>query len=180
MRSRKLALLLAALVGGPWAGAAAQEPGPDAVRDSAADGAVARSQETLRVFVDCDGRLCDLDFFRREVPFVDYVRDRRDAQVHLLITSQRTGAGGRSFTLDFLGREEFQGLEDRLQVSSRPEQPEEEVLEALSRAIELGLARYIARTPDAARARLVVRGRRKPGMSRRRPVRMPGTSGCSG
>lgn len=144
----------------PGAGSAlAQEEEPEAEATEAGAEAAADTtpgRQGLRVFVDCDGRFCDFDFFRREVPFVNYVRDRQDADVHVLITSQRTGAGGRNITLDFLGRGEFQGLEDRLQVSTRPQQPEEEVLEQLSRTLGLGLARYVARTPQAERVRLLL------------------------
>ncbi len=109
----------------------------------------------LRVFVDCRGRFCDFDFLRREVSFVDYVRDRRDAQVHVLMISQETGAGGRNFVLDFIGRGEFEGMDDRQEVSTAPQIPEEEVLERVSRAIGLGLARYVAQTPTADRLRVV-------------------------
>jgi hypothetical protein len=123
----------------------------------------ARAQETetpeangaLRVFVDCSGRFCDFDFLRREVPFVNYVRDRQDAQVHVLMTSQQTGAGGRNFVLDFIGRGAFEGMDDRQEVSTRPQIPDEELLRRLSRAIGLGLARYVAQTSNADRVRVV-------------------------
>lgn len=148
-RARVGWLALALLVAAP-AWAHGQEP-------AAADSAVAGPNGTLRVFLDCtDRRICDFDFFRREIPFVDYVRNRQDADVHVLITSQSTGAGGRSFTLDFLGRGRLEGVEDRLTLSTPPEQAEEETLERLSRSIELGLARYVARTPAAERIRLVM------------------------
>ena len=42
---------------------------------------------------------------RTELPFVNYVRDRRDAQVHVLITREQTGGGGRAITIDFVGLE---------------------------------------------------------------------------
>jgi hypothetical protein len=109
----------------------------------------------LRVFVDCRGRFCDFDFLRREVPFINYVRDRQDAQVHVLMTSQQTGAGGRNFVLDFIGLGELEGMDDRQEVSTPPQIPDEEVLGTLSRAIGLGLARYAARTGTAGRLRVV-------------------------
>lgn len=109
----------------------------------------------LRVFVDCSERVCDFDFLRREVSFVNYVRDRQDAQVHVLITSQETGAGGRNFVLDFIGRGDFDGMSDRQEIPTPPESSDEEVLERLSRAIGLGLARYIALTAGAERLRVV-------------------------
>lgn len=46
---------------------------------------------TLRVFLDCLS--CDEDFLRTEVTLVDFVRDQRDAQVHILVTTRPTGGG---------------------------------------------------------------------------------------
>jgi len=54
-----------------------------------------RQADALRVFLDCD-RGCDFDYLRQEITFVNYVRDRRDAQVHVLITRERTAAGGQA------------------------------------------------------------------------------------
>ena len=45
-------------------------------------------QEHVRVFLDCGA--CDFDYLRREVDFVDYVHDRKDADVHILVTTQGT------------------------------------------------------------------------------------------
>ena len=36
------------------------------------------------------------------------------------MTSEDTGSGGRRFTLDFIGREEFAEVTDRLEVVTRP------------------------------------------------------------
>ncbi|MBA2671194.1 MAG: hypothetical protein H0U67_12545, partial [Gemmatimonadetes bacterium] len=49
------------------------------------------TQDALRIFLDCNGPGCDFDFFRTEITFVDYVRDRADADVHVLVTTQGTG-----------------------------------------------------------------------------------------
>jgi hypothetical protein len=46
-------------------------------------------------------------------------------------------------------------MDDRQEVSTAPQIPEEEVLERVSRAIGLGLARYVAQTPTADRLRVV-------------------------
>ncbi len=128
-------------------------PTPKAVAQEPA--APEEREVVLRVFLDCQTHPCDFDFLRREIPFVNYVRDRQDADVHVMVTSQPTGGGGRSFTLDFIGRRGFEELDDRLQVSVRPNLAEEETLARLARAIKLGLMRYVARTPDADRLRIV-------------------------
>lgn len=108
----------------------------------------------LRVFLDCQGPYCDFDFLRREIEFVEFVRDRNVAQVHVLITSQGTGGGGRSFRLSFLGRERFRGLEDEMRFSVRANLADEPVLARLAHHVELGLVRYVARTEAADRLRV--------------------------
>jgi hypothetical protein len=42
--------------------------------------------------VDCSNFPCDRDFFLEEIPWVTFVRDRQDADVHVLATRQTTGA----------------------------------------------------------------------------------------
>lgn len=76
------------------------------------------SHDALRVFVDCNTN-CDFDYFREQIKFVDYVRDRQVAQVHVLITSRNTGSGGDEFTLKFVGLREFAGLDDELKYAGQ-------------------------------------------------------------
>jgi hypothetical protein len=101
----------------------------------------------LRVFLDCAG--CDLDYVRREITYVDYVRDSRDAQVHVLVTTEPAGGGGLQYTLAFIGRHEFAGVDDRLQYTSASTDTSDEIRRELTRRLQLGLMRYIARTPLA-------------------------------
>ncbi|MDX1577265.1 MAG: hypothetical protein R3266_02225 [Gemmatimonadota bacterium] len=118
--------------------------------------------DAVRVFVDCERWLCEDDFFRREVPFVDYVLDREDAQVHVLIVGQRTGSGGLSLTLDFIGREDFEGLDDRQLVTIPPDVPEEERQERIARGLAAGLIRYVARTSTLEQIRFEFEGEAGP------------------
>lgn len=101
-------------------------------------------EEPLRVFLDC--WRCDMDYFRREVGFISYVRDRMDAQVHVLVTSQETGAGGNEYTFNFIGLREFDRRNDTLRVSSRPDDTDDETREDLVRVFKLGLVPFIAAT----------------------------------
>jgi broad specificity polyphosphatase/5'/3'-nucleotidase SurE len=64
----------------------------------------------LRVFLDCNDDGCHADYLREEVKLADYVRDRTDADVHVLVTSAETGAGGREYTLGFIGLGPFQAV----------------------------------------------------------------------
>ncbi len=111
----------------------------------------ANGNGALRVFFDCEGGrgMCDFDFYRREIPYVNYTRDREDAQVHVLMSSEGTGSGGQRFTLDFIGREEFIEITDRLEVVTRANLAVEQRLTEVAHTLELGLLRYIARTGQA-------------------------------
>jgi hypothetical protein len=106
--------------------------------------------DALRVFVDCN-TFCDFDYFRREITFVNYVRDRQDAQVHVLITGQETGSGGTEFTFKFIGLEQFIGVDDELRYVSRPTDTEDEVRQGQTHQLKLGLVRYVARLPIAGK-----------------------------
>src|SRR5688572_11675280 len=61
----------------------------------------AQTGEAIRVFLDCN-TFCDFDHIRREITYVNWVRDRADADVHLISTSQSHGAG-RACVLGFFG-----------------------------------------------------------------------------
>lgn len=98
----------------------------------------------LRVFLDC--WRCDMDHFRREVAFISYVRDRMDAQVHVLVTSQETGAGGSEYTFNFIGLREFSERDDTLQIASHPDDTDAETREDLIRTFKLGLVAFVAST----------------------------------
>ncbi|MBI2401256.1 MAG: hypothetical protein HYW06_12530 [Gemmatimonadetes bacterium] len=110
--------------------------------------------ETLDVFLDCQGLFCDFDHFRREIAFVNWARDRRDAHVHVLATSQLTGGGGREFTFAFIGLREFAGRLDTLRYVSRNTDTQNEIRDGQVLTLKLGLMRYVAQTH--ARERLTI------------------------
>ena len=113
-------------------------------------------EEPLRVFLDC--QRCDMDHFRREVAFISYVRDRMDAQLHVLVTSQRTGAGGNEYTFNFIGLQEFSERDDTLRFSSRPDDTDDETREDLIRTFKLGLVPFLAETEIGRRLEVSYRG----------------------
>ena len=50
----------------------------------------------LRVFIDCQYE-CDTEYLRQNIEFIEYVRDRAAADLHLLVTTQETGGGGMAW-----------------------------------------------------------------------------------
>jgi hypothetical protein len=103
----------------------------------------------LRVFLDCDS--CDLDYIKTEITFVNYVRDRLEAQVHILITTMATGGGGREYTLSFIGQNDCRDLSDVQKYFSSKTDTDDEVRKGLVKALKLGLMSYVGRTPIASR-----------------------------
>ncbi len=96
------------------------------------------------VFLDCQGWVmgCDRSHLRTEITFVNWARDRADSDVHLIITSQATGAGGNRYTLDFIGLGEMERLSDELTYTSSGTDVMAEVRDGLTQAIRLGLMRF--------------------------------------
>jgi len=105
--------------------------------------------DALRVFLDCDE--CDTDFLRTELTFVNYVRDRMDAQVHVLVTEEDTGGGGEAVTIDFVGLEAFAGMEDQIVYFISQDDTDDDERRMLAQRLALGLARFAAGTPLADR-----------------------------
>jgi len=117
----------------------------------------ARPNGSLHVFLDCHTRSCDFDHFRREITFVNWVRDRADADVHILITSRRTASGGEELTLGFIGLRAFAGEEVSLRYVSQADDTWEESRDGLTRTLRLGLVSYAAATPVAERLSVLYR-----------------------
>lgn len=103
---------------------------------------------TLAVYLDCRAR-CDDDLIRTEITFVDWVRDRAVADVHVLITSQFAGAGGQAYTLAFIGLRSMGGLGDTLVYTSPPTTTPDERRRGVAQMIALGLVQFAARTGGA-------------------------------
>lgn len=59
----------------------------------------AQGARAFSVFIDCSDFYCDPDFYRTDITFVDHVRERTAADVHVLITQQPPGGGGTACTL---------------------------------------------------------------------------------
>ena len=103
--------------------------------------------ESLRLFLDCSASGCDFDYLRTELTWVNYVRDRTAAQVHVIATSLGTGSGGRETTLNFIGLREFEGVDDEIRFTTAQGATGDEQRKELTRVLKIGLARYLVRTP---------------------------------
>ena len=103
----------------------------------------------LAVFLDCG--FCDQTFIRQEMTYVDYVRDREAAHVHVLMTRQNTGAGGRAHTFDLIGRGAFRGTDYSTVNTARAGATDAEVRDGILRTLQAALVPYLLQTPLGAR-----------------------------
>ena len=109
----------------------------------------------LRVYLDCSEFRCDTDFYVEEVSWVDFVRDRQSADVHVLATRERTGGGGGSYVLEFRGRAGLEGQRITMQASTEPDATEDEVRSTLVEVVRRGLAPFAASTSAAPRVEVL-------------------------
>jgi hypothetical protein len=100
--------------------------------------------QPLRVFLDCSA--CDFDFLRTEIKYIDYVRDRKDADVHVLVTTQRNSSGGEDFQLEYIGAGRFEGQTRTLRYVSAGTDTSDERRRGFSRTFGLGLVPYLFET----------------------------------
>lgn len=108
----------------------------------------------LRVFIDCRSGGCDQEFFRKELSWVDHVRDQKDADVHLLITGQPTGGGGTEYRIRFIGLGSFSAAEDTMTRNAEAGETEDGRRRILLQAFALGLVRFAAVTPVASQLKI--------------------------
>jgi len=87
------------------------------------------------------------DFIRREIPYVNYVRDIKDAGVYIISTRQNTGSYGIEYTYFFVGQKEFAGMTDTLSLTATPDETSEVTRQKVVNTLKMGLMRYVSKTP---------------------------------
>ena len=132
------------------AGVPAQTPPPDPP-----------APQAVRVFVDCHTG-CDSTYIRKELNFVDHVRDKEAADVHVLITSEHAGGGGELYTIAFMGVRRFAGLNDTTTYLTQQADTDDDIRRGLVRVLKLYLVRYVAGTPVRDRLDVSYRAPRAP------------------
>jgi len=92
-----------------------------------------------------DGSFVDREYILTEIPFVSYVRDRADADIHILSTAQYGGAG-TEYLIEFIGKGKFQDIHFTLKYFSDRLFTEDEEREGFVRVLKKGLMPFLART----------------------------------
>lgn len=112
------------------------------------------------VFLDC--WRCDKDFIRTEITYVNYVRAREDADLHILITEQRTGSLGREYTMEFIGQKQFNGFDNSVTYTTLSTDTHDESRGKMVEALKKGLFPFLMKTPLAPHLSVVFQQKLKP------------------
>jgi hypothetical protein len=139
MRTPRFGALLTALLLLPAAmRAQATDSSPPAPVDSSA---------ALNLFLDCRAPGCDFNYLRTELTWVNYVRDRTVAQVHVIATAFGTGSGGLEVKLAFIGLKQFAGKDNEVKYITQRGATGDELRAEFTRVLKLGLVQYMLGTP---------------------------------
>ena len=136
--------LVAVLLSASLAGAQTPTPTPQA-------------DDLPRVFLDCQANGCDDDFLRTELTWLNFVRDRTLAIVHILATSQSTGGGGTELTVAFIGLGAMSAKVDTIVAISPQSDTFDERRNLVKRVISQGMLRFVSNTPLASRLSVAYR-----------------------
>lgn len=102
------------------------------------------NEEALKVFIQ---GIVDMDYIRTEIPFVNYVRDRKEADLHIMATTLSTGSGGGEYTIEFIGQKDLTDMRYTLKHYSYQTDVWEEIRSGLVHILKIGMAPFIAKTP---------------------------------
>lgn len=117
----------------------------------------AQGSDKPNLFLDCN--YCNTSFLKENITFVNYVRDKTDAHIHLLVTRAQTGSGGTEYTLSFIGKKEFEGKDNELVYVAQQNNAQEETRRGLAKRIKAGLISYVSQTPLLERIGITLEGK---------------------
>jgi hypothetical protein len=104
-----------------------------------------RRNQAPKLYIQ-DETYADQDYIKSEITFVNYVRDRTEADVQLTITCQTTANGGQEYCLTFQGLGSYHDINAVLKQTTAPDATGDEIRKALVDGIKRGLVAYVSRT----------------------------------
>ncbi len=99
------------------------------------------------VYLDCNRRDCDFEYIKTEITFVNYITNRQNADVHIIVTRERTGSGGSEYTLSFIGLKNHKGKDATLKYFSKPTDTADQIRKGFTNILKQGLIPYVYDTP---------------------------------
>jgi len=94
----------------------------------------------MRLFIDCN---CDKNFLRQEIQYVGHVRDQSQANIKLFIYDIANGSGGRTYNLEFEGKDDYKDILGKLGYDTTANMTDDEVRKGLLKKVQSGLLQYV-------------------------------------
>ncbi len=88
-------------------------------------------------------------YLKDKITYVNYVRDTRTAEVHILQTKQNAGNGGKEYSYIFTGNMRFKNKNDTLSFYTTADNTNDEIRKKQLKILKIGLMTYVAHTPYA-------------------------------
>ncbi len=116
----------------------------------------AMREKAPKVFINCED--CDIEYFKNEIAYLNFVRDMRLADVIVLIRSIKTGSGGTEYTFSFTGDNEYKGIETSEKFNSLPNMSDADIRSGLKNSLSKGILIYLIKSPLASKINYTVSG----------------------
>jgi hypothetical protein len=94
----------------------------------------------MKVFLDCPR--CDMSHVQQTLGHIDFVRDQKFANVHIITRVQLTGSGGEEFELEFTGKGDYENIYHKAKFATLPTQSFTEKRNLMIDNIRLGLISF--------------------------------------
>ncbi|RUA25303.1 MAG: hypothetical protein DSY76_06765 [Bacteroidetes bacterium] len=104
-------------------------------------------EAAVNLYLDCNS--CDLTYFRQNFTLINYVRDRKVADVQVIVSTMRNGGGGKEYIMQFIGLGRFGHLKDTLKFNTKADATRDEIRKEQLKTLKLGLVPFILKTPYA-------------------------------
>lgn len=94
-------------------------------------------EASANIFLDC--RFCENNYLREAIPYIHYVRNKEDANVHVLVTRMQAANMSSQYTFDFIGKGDLSHIQHQLTFVAPPNSPRQTIREGIATKIETGL-----------------------------------------
>jgi hypothetical protein len=98
-------------------------------------------KDALNVFMTAS------DYIKKEIPYINYVRDIKVADIYIISTEENTGSGGSVTTFFIVGQGKYSGMADTLKCNISPDETYDIQRAKEVKTLKIGLMRYVAKTP---------------------------------
>lgn len=96
--------------------------------------------DELKIYLDCNS--CDNTYIKQNLGNVQFVRDQNLGDVHLFFVSQQNGSGGRLYEIDFIGKNDFEYINYKLDFSTDTTMTRDDIRNLILEQIKIGLVRF--------------------------------------